>query len=1040
MRNILAQAVVHQEKNAAEESIIFDHNNAFILGPNAYLVRYTEPSEKLESFVDDYNNITGNSVNILTNRPASSVIDENYTRIFLSDAVLLYYTDLIGGGDGTISMVTGMPEQIKTTAATGFVKNTVYNLPRLTGLKDRDVKIGDVVILTHPSYSKAFETEVIDILPDITAGSMTSATGMSDNVLSQPSNQIATAPSVNPTGGGSSGGSLAAGTYYIQYTFVGPFGETWGSASHTGASPVSFSIVAGNIPRVTLPALPAGATGINIYLTQPGGAAGTETLYASNITTTTFNMSAAHTTGGAAVPASARLIAGTANNVQATANCSAYKGNASGRIYEIYTIQVTQGSISGDATTARLRVTSASGLDDVESLTPAPFGSNTNIGSRGLVVRWTTSASHNFIVGQTWQVVARQAFVQPVVTPAGTYTGPELDKQIAYIVEVTQGGFYADPEKPVIMVSRPDGGDSGGPITVTNHSVPVPLGNFGGTISFSANGSNPGLCKGDRFYITGSSSATSHYKTLVLKDSLPVPLRTLSDLNLYLGIRKDIEVPKENLINPPNFNWELTGSSLTVNPGIQAYDASLTHNGVPFPVPVIKGKIYGNFRAWKSNLSGSISKYEPSNANEAVIKHEVSQILGPVTPDNPLAYAVFKAAINSNKSPVYFSGVMNPGDKQEWLASLDIIKSERAFSNVVPLTKDVDVLKACSDLINSRSNENIGGEWKVCWFSPELLESIPIVTANKSQDQQTVLATLTDNPAQTNLQYTLITITSDNANLIDLAVKPGDEVRYIYTSDSFGNESYKKFIVKKVINNQTLLLESGHVSEQSVPQKIEIWRNLTKREVVDNVISQAQFFSNKRVRLVWPPQVEDNGFSVDGFYLCAALAGLVSGIMPHQGIRNLEIKGFSSTNLSTGYLSLSALSRLVDGGVFVVNESGGTLYTYGAVTTDVSSTANKEELVVRIDDSVHHYIYTMVQGSFGVSNMGSGTAGIVELNVNTAIRNLKQDTSIPRLGSVISDGSVKKIEQHKLLPDRLIVELEISRPFPLNDAIISLLI
>ena len=80
-----------------------------------------------------------------------------------------------------------------------------------------------------------------------------------------------------------SGGLLPAGSYYCRYSFVDAFGETL-----AGGESALFTIAAGQIPTVTFPALPAGVQAINLYLTQPGGGPGTETLYATGITTTTF--------------------------------------------------------------------------------------------------------------------------------------------------------------------------------------------------------------------------------------------------------------------------------------------------------------------------------------------------------------------------------------------------------------------------------------------------------------------------------------------------------------------------------------------------------------------------------------------------------------------------------------------------------------------------------------------------------------------------------------------------------------------------------
>ena len=88
------------------------------------------------------------------------------------------------------------------------------------------------------------------------------------------------------TGGGASGGSLAAGTYYITYSFCDAFGETL-----AGGRSAQLTVGATNIPRITLPANPTGVAYKNVYLTAAGGASGTEVLYATGISGTSFDAS-----------------------------------------------------------------------------------------------------------------------------------------------------------------------------------------------------------------------------------------------------------------------------------------------------------------------------------------------------------------------------------------------------------------------------------------------------------------------------------------------------------------------------------------------------------------------------------------------------------------------------------------------------------------------------------------------------------------------------------------------------------------------------
>ena len=106
---------------------------------------------------------------------------------------------------------------------------------------------------------------------------------------------------------GGSGGSLSAGTYYVYYTWVDALS---GIESDVGASRASFTIASsGQVPKVTLPSFPSWGTGTtNIYLTAANGASGTETLYATGITSTTVNLTSGTWVSGSTSPPAYNLM------------------------------------------------------------------------------------------------------------------------------------------------------------------------------------------------------------------------------------------------------------------------------------------------------------------------------------------------------------------------------------------------------------------------------------------------------------------------------------------------------------------------------------------------------------------------------------------------------------------------------------------------------------------------------------------------------------------------------------------------------------
>lgn len=130
--------------------------------------------------------------------------------------------------------------------------------------------------------------------------------------------------------------------------------------------------------------------------------------------------------------------AGTANDVTEATDSSRYDGLPSGNINEVYTITVIQApTVAGNATTALLKLNSASGTDEVASFAPSAYGSPTRVGTRGAEVTWSNT-SNDFVVGQVWTLTIAQAFTAPTATSGGTFSGV---RSLTYLVTVSRGGY-----------------------------------------------------------------------------------------------------------------------------------------------------------------------------------------------------------------------------------------------------------------------------------------------------------------------------------------------------------------------------------------------------------------------------------------------------------------------------------------------------------------------------------------------------------------------------------------------------------------------
>jgi hypothetical protein len=126
--------------------------------------------------------------------------------------------------------------------------------------------------------------------PSITASGLTfagwQAKGLAGHLEALIAAQAATsAPTSAPTTAQSgSGNTLAAGTYYVKITETNGIGETTASPESAQAT-----VTSGQKMTVTFPALKSGNTARNVYVTPINGASSTEVLYATGVTTATFD-------------------------------------------------------------------------------------------------------------------------------------------------------------------------------------------------------------------------------------------------------------------------------------------------------------------------------------------------------------------------------------------------------------------------------------------------------------------------------------------------------------------------------------------------------------------------------------------------------------------------------------------------------------------------------------------------------------------------------------------------------------------------------
>jgi hypothetical protein len=966
MAYVKPQVLVFQEFSIVPTEIT-EPLRAHISGPNAMLHRYSDATEKALSRLGayDYENDTCYT---WPGRVPGSLVDDSYTKLFIDDALMLYYEKVISDTATVVQPVSSRPNWIESVdgdvsanAGVSFKKNGGYN--RSGAFKDRDVKVGDVVYLRSVTGEECTETEL-----------WTTVTGFASK-------------------------SVAA-----------------------------------------------------VISNASADAANQATVAASNSTPTSGN--------------NYLQVGGVSNCVKLTAvDATGYSGLADGVINETYTIEVIKSSVAGCTNATKLRVRSASKLDDVAELNPGTLGSDVAIGSRGLTVTFELSeaedcgdaavtagvATEEFVVGQKWQVVVTEAYTQvKAISSNGssaapsTYTG---DKNDTYIVECTKGGELGvnATDFPEISVRTANGYDFSGPTEVTTSSALaggfVTIGSHGVAVAFvnNSNGAVTKMRKGDKWYIGVTSSMAGEVNRLILKHDLPGEMADATSLDLRLYIKDDIEVSRNRTGFAPLVNYETEATQICVKADVVAYHPEWTLNGVEQPLYVKQGDLYVEYREWLSELTDEV--------NGISTVADIDDIRGPLDPDNPLKWGVYKALSNSNGTVVKYTAVQDPEDLDSWVNVLERLKGRDDFYNLVPLTFRKDVQDLYAAQVVGESNE-IANNWKAGFFALPSRTNVmvvgqgaPIAGVSGNTIANPVLATVSDNNNAVGNQYTLLQVPAGSGYFITNNVRPGDIVRYNFSVDGFGVETYSEYVVDSVLSESSLLLYSGTTAAVTSAERVEIWHSFDRNELADDVATTAGSFGSRRICAVWPDQVGSGGRMQAGYHLAAALAGLASGVVPHQGLTNVEVAGFDDFSRSYKLFNETQLNRLAEAGVWIVTEDrDGTPHSRHALTTDNLDLNRREEMIRRNVDSISYLFLRRLRPYIGRTNATQSMVDKLTREVNQLIRFFQSNGYTEELGSQLIDGSIRILRIHPLLKDRIEIVLDLVVPAPLNNIELHLVI
>jgi hypothetical protein len=990
---------------------------AFILGPNYALQRYTNAAEKPFSAVTTLDGeavLTGSSYlpdadtrYDYPNLPLTGgAVDSAYTKVFFESTTAQYFPHVsfdLTGGDDEVSLVETPHggiyqnrvrfDQVVLKTANGYTRSAAFS--------NRDVAVGDVITLTDTN-SNTVTAKVKALHADTSIENMELASSVGSTVASASSGAASVGTSVF---------SDSSVDFAALDASVGLIGR-YLTATHIKDSPGVFKIIAlgDTIDKLvvdyTFTRNESGRTW-HIGGTYNGeqntpwecedhiGSLGYTGTHGSNATVTVSNTS------------------------------TSYVGyNKAGVLADTYTVTVTTGGLAADA---QFSITTLhGGLPDQYNMElVANVLTVDNAGDNDLKLNFTRAGGDPatvFVIGDAWSFSVT-ALVEPLnLSTAGNYTG---SVDMTYKVVVDRGGDFYDGTNAAtcarLHISASDIDVSS--IVLPRLDTSFNVGNFGVTASFESAVNNGGLIVGDSYYVEVKAAKFGPTTIVELAENLPTPMLLIpGTINATLSLtQKAIQVPSSF---GDFVNWSQEGLYITVNGGITTYDNGLVYAGSPVRLTITAAQVFVEYRILLHDHVVAID----SVRDLASVKAK----LGTIHPDNPLAQAVNDAVLNAANQIVYFIGVQTD-DLAGYTEAIQISeKSDKVYS-FVPLTFDRTIQDAVVSHVNAYSTPEVG-RWRIAWLSVE--DKKTAYMYNLKEDATSYTATVTDDPAVLGTQNKLLTMAG--AKFIEDEIRPTDTVRLNFRTNADGVVVYDEYVVAGVRTNTTLLLSKNLATPITSPVKAQIVRNYTKSERATNISLIGGEFNNRRVRCVFPDSYKYGGITKQGYIAAAGLAGLRSGVVPHQGLTNSEFLGADDLSKIVIEFTQDDLDVMAEQGIWLITQAviGATPYVRHQLTTDTRALNTSEDSITTNVDNISYALKHALSPFIGRYNVNpENIAAVREAIVGELIYRATSTRTVRAGNQLVSFTpkddiiSIGQTVNHK---DSLDIEVRLNVPYPMN--------
>jgi hypothetical protein len=482
-------------------------------------------------------------------------------------------------------------------------------------------------------------------------------------------------------------------------------------------------------------------------------------------------------------------------------------------------------------------------------------------------------------------------------------------------------------------------------------------------------------------------------------------------------------------------------------------------NGRPLGPESGRAPIYLSYSAVRRDVS-------PRAKNPGLLRIDsiarLEGALSPVSARNPLALGLFFALINAPGVEVTGLGVDRVsadapfGTVEAFTRAAEFLEAFETYA-IAPLTHDLSVAQVFRTHVGFMSEPEQKGE-RIVLFNPRRpTERLDTLVASGTNGNSVGGAGLGFDTGVTNLSALLLnaginptgTIPVSAGVFLDIA---SDDKRYSVESvtgsqitirTAFGaGENEDGYYSTTALNASplpnVLVGETFAVRIRGTPLKAPDGTP-DRQAIAEAYQALGETFQSRRFWMTGPDTVAATLGGVEqaipGFYMNAAIAGMIAQQPPQQSFTNFPMAGFTRVIGSSDFFSERQMNLMAAGGTYLIvqDSAGAPLVCRHALTTDLTSIETRTDSITKIVDFVAKFLRRGVRNFVGRFNI---TQGFLDA-LGSVIQGL--------LGFLVENGilisaSLNNIIQDEDAPDTVLIDVTLDVPYPANYIRLTLLI